>query len=78
MPSPGEPQAEPTIAKAINGGFDQLEARCNPCDRVSLVALRPLRQPPETPVWKLEPHSIASPAAKDGLTAADRGPTFSD
>ena len=54
MPSPGEPQAEPTIGKAINGGFDLLEARCNRCDRVSLVALRALRQPPETPVWKLE------------------------
>jgi len=27
MPSPGEPQAEPTIAKAINGGYDWLEAK---------------------------------------------------
>jgi hypothetical protein len=27
MPSPGEPQAEPTIAKAINGGYDLLEAK---------------------------------------------------
>src|SRR6476620_967303 len=35
MPSPGEPQAEPTIAKAIN----LLEAKCNRCERVSLVAL---------------------------------------
>jgi hypothetical protein len=53
MPSPGDPQAEPTIAKAINGGFDLLEARYNRCDRVSLVPLRALRQPPDTPVWKL-------------------------
>jgi hypothetical protein len=29
MPSPGDPQAEPTIAKAINGGFELLEAKCN-------------------------------------------------
>jgi hypothetical protein len=29
MPSPGDPQAEPTIGKAINGGFDLLEAKCN-------------------------------------------------
>jgi hypothetical protein len=29
VPSPGEPQAEPTIAKAINGGYDLLEAKCN-------------------------------------------------
>jgi len=35
MPSPGEPQAEPTIGKAINGGYDLLEAKCNRCDRVS-------------------------------------------
>jgi hypothetical protein len=50
MPSPGDPQAEPTIGKAINGGFDLLEAKCNRCDRVSLVPLRALRQPLETPV----------------------------
>lgn len=54
MPSPGDPQAERTIAKAINGGLDLLEAKCNRCDRVSLVRLRALRHPPETPVWKLE------------------------
>jgi hypothetical protein len=49
MPSPGEPQAEPTIAKAINCGYDLLEAKCNRCDRVSLVPLRSLQHPPETP-----------------------------
>jgi len=54
MPSPGDPQAEPTIGKAMNGGYDLLEAKCNRCDRVSLVRLRALRQPRETPVWKLE------------------------
>jgi hypothetical protein len=27
MPSPGDAQAEPTIGKAINGGFDLLEAK---------------------------------------------------
>ena len=54
MPSPGEPQAEPTIGKAINGGYDLLEAKCNRRDRVSLVPLRSLKPPAETPVWKLE------------------------
>jgi hypothetical protein len=49
MPSPGEPQAEPTIGKAIKGGYDLREAKCNRCDRVSLVALRSLTHPPETP-----------------------------
>ena len=29
MPSPRDPQAKPTIGKAINGGFDLLEAKCN-------------------------------------------------
>jgi hypothetical protein len=53
MPSPGEPQAEPTIGKAINNGYDLLEAKCNRCDRVSLVPLRALKHPPDTPVWKL-------------------------
>ena len=45
MPSPGEPQAEPTIGKAINNGYDLLEATCNRCDRVSLVPLRALKHP---------------------------------
>jgi hypothetical protein len=75
MPSPGEPQAEPTIAKAINGGYDLLEAKFNRCDRVSLVALRALKHPPDRPVWKLE--AAQSPAAKAGTTAADNGRIFS-
>ncbi|MBR1250023.1 hypothetical protein JQ609_24245 [Bradyrhizobium sp. AUGA SZCCT0169] len=63
MPSPGDPQAEPTIGKAINGGFDLLEAKCNRCDRVSLVPLRRLKQPPETPVWKLEAALYCEPCS---------------
>jgi hypothetical protein len=64
MPSPGEPQAEPTIAKAINGGYDFLEAKCNRCDRVSLVALRALKHPPDTPVWKLEAALYCEPCSE--------------
>jgi hypothetical protein len=64
MPSPGDPQAEPTIGKAINGGFDLLEARCNRCNRVSLVPLRALKQPPETPVWKLERALYCEPCSE--------------
>ena len=63
MPSPGEPQAEPTIAKAINGGYDLLEAKCNRCDRVSLVALRVLKHPLKTPVWKLEAALYCEPCS---------------
>jgi hypothetical protein len=36
-PAPGDVQAEPTIGKAINGGYDLLEAKCNRCRRVSIV-----------------------------------------
>jgi hypothetical protein len=64
MPSPGEPQAEPTIAKAINGGYDLLEAKCNCCKRVSLVALRALKHPPDTPVWKLEAALYCEPCSE--------------
>jgi hypothetical protein len=64
MPSPGEPQAEPTIGNAINGGYDLLEAKCNRCDRVSLVALGSLTHPPETPVWKLESALYCEPCSE--------------
>jgi hypothetical protein len=64
MPSPGDPQAEPTIGKAINGGFDLLEAKCNRCDRVSLVALRSLKQHTDTPVWKLEAALYCAPCSE--------------
>jgi hypothetical protein len=64
MPLPGEPQAEPTISKAINGGYDFLEAKCNRCDRVSLVALRALKHPPDTPVWKLEAALYCEPCSE--------------
>jgi hypothetical protein len=64
MPSPGDPQAEPTIAKAINGGYDLLEAKCNRCDRVSLVPLRSLKQSPVTPVWKLEAALYCEPCSE--------------
>jgi hypothetical protein len=35
MPSPGDPQAEPTIGNPINGGFDLLETKCNRSPRSS-------------------------------------------
>jgi hypothetical protein len=70
MPSPGDPQAEPTIAKAINGGFDLLEAKCNRCDRVSLAPLRALKQPPETPVWKPEAALYCEQCSEGGVTTA--------
>jgi hypothetical protein len=64
MPSPGERQAEPTIDKAINGGYDLLEAKCNRCDRVSLVPLRSLKHPPETPVWNWEAALYCEPCGE--------------
>ena len=53
-----------TAAKAINGGYDLLEAKCNRCDRVSLVPLRALRHPPDTPVWKLEAALYCQPCSE--------------
>jgi hypothetical protein len=63
MPSPGDPQAEPTIGKAINGGYDLLEAQCKRCDRVSLVPLHAVKQPADTPVWKLEAALYCEPCS---------------
>jgi hypothetical protein len=34
------------------------------CNRVSLVPLRTLRQPPETPVWKLERALYCEPCSE--------------
>lgn len=76
MSSPGDP--EQTIGKAINGGYDLLEAKCNRCDRVSLVPLRALRQQPDTPVWKLEAALYVSRAAPAGTTAGANGLIFLD
>jgi hypothetical protein len=64
MSSPGDPQAEFTIAKAINGGYDLVEAKCNRCVRVSLVPLRSLKQSPVTPVWKLEAALYCEPCSE--------------
>jgi hypothetical protein len=63
-PAPGELQAEPTISKAINGGYDPLEAKCNLYRRVSVVPLRLLRQPAEAPIWKLEAALYCEPCSK--------------
>jgi hypothetical protein len=64
MPSPGDPQAEPTIAKALNAGYDLLEVKCNRCRRVSLVALRAIRRKMDTPIWKLEPALFCEPCTE--------------
>jgi hypothetical protein len=78
MPSPGDPQAEPTIGKAINGGFDLLEPKRYRCCRVFLVPLRALRQPPETQSGSSRRHYIARPAARAATTAGASVRTFSD
>jgi len=77
MPSPGEPPAEPTIGKAINGGYDLLEAKCNRCDRVSLVPLRSLKPPGHAGLEAGGPRSTASPATRGGTTAAASARTSS-
>jgi hypothetical protein len=64
MPAPGESQADPTIGKAINRGYDLLEAKCNRCDRVSLVPLRGLNRDLNTPIWQLEAALFCEPCSK--------------
>jgi hypothetical protein len=61
MPSPGEAQANPTIGKALNAGYDLLEVKCNICRRVSLVSLRDIKRLQTTPLWKLEPALFCEP-----------------
>ncbi|WP_315747571.1 MULTISPECIES: hypothetical protein [unclassified Bradyrhizobium] len=63
MPTPGEPQANPTIGMALNAGFDLLEAKCNRCRRISLVALRALDRLAATPIWKLEAALYCEPCS---------------
>ena len=55
--------AEPTIAKALNAGFDLLEVKCNRCRRASLVPLRSVRRSPATPIWKLEEQLRCEPCS---------------
>jgi len=38
--------------------------QCNRCDRVSLVPLRALKHPPDTPVWKLEAALYCEPCSE--------------
>jgi hypothetical protein len=65
MPSPGEAQANPTIAKALNASYDLLEVKCNRCRRVSLVSLRAIKRPATTPpLWKLEPALFCEPCSE--------------
>lgn len=64
MPSPGESQANPTIAKALNANYDLLEATCNRCRRISVVPLRGLKRAPSTPIWKLEPALYCEPCTE--------------
>lgn len=60
----GPAQPSPSIGRAINGGYDFLEVRCNRCGRVSLVSLRAIGQPGETPIWKLEAALYCDPCSE--------------
>jgi hypothetical protein len=64
MSSPGEPQANPTIRKALNAGYDLLEAKCNRCRRISVVPLRGLKRALGTPIWKLEAALYCEPCSE--------------
>jgi hypothetical protein len=66
-----ETEANPTIGKAINGGYDLLEAKCNRCRRVSLVPLRALQRPADSLIWKLEAALFCEPCS-DGRIGGRR------
>jgi hypothetical protein len=50
----GPAQPSPSIATALNAGYDQLEVRCNRCGRLSRADLRKVRRAGETPLHQLE------------------------
>jgi hypothetical protein len=60
-------QANPTIGKAINGGYDLLEAKCNRCRSVSLVPMRALKRAADTPILKLEAVLFCEPCSGDRI-----------
>ncbi|ETR75077.1 hypothetical protein X566_20260 [Afipia sp. P52-10] len=55
----------PTIAQALNAGFDAIEIQCQRCRRMSLVPLAKIKRPPDTELWKLEPSLICQPCRDD-------------
>jgi hypothetical protein len=78
MPSPGEPQAEPTIGKAIDGGFDllKLSAIVVAASRWWRCKLSSTRRRHRS--GSSRPHSIANRAARAGPTRAGSVPISSD
>jgi hypothetical protein len=50
----GPAQPSPTIATALNAGYDRLEVRCNRCGRLSRADLRKVRRAGDTPLHQLE------------------------
>lgn len=63
-PTIDDQQANPTIGKAINGGYDLLEAKCKPCRRLSLVSLRAVKRPARTPILMLEDALFCEPCSE--------------
>jgi hypothetical protein len=72
-----EQQANPTIGKAINGGYDLLETKCNRCRRVSLVQWRALKRPADTPILKLEAALFCEPCSDNRPRAPPPAPPIS-
>jgi hypothetical protein len=50
----GPAQPAPTIAQCLNGGLSWLEVECNRCKTRASIPLGDIRQPRDTPIWKLE------------------------
>lgn len=50
----GPAQPSPTIAHAINAGYNFLELKCPRCKHQGSIDLRGLRRHPETELWRLQ------------------------
>lgn len=51
----GPSQPSPTIEDALAVGCDELEVKCNRCDRYQRLKIRNIKRIPSTFLWQLEP-----------------------
>src|SRR3954453_19679761 len=64
----GPAQPSPAIGQCLNGGLGWLEVQCNRCKTRASLPLNAIRQPRDTPLWKLEASLKCRPCRK-GRTA---------
>src|SRR5580704_2155273 len=50
----GPAQPSPTIGQCLGGGYGWLQVKCHRCGTEASIPLDAIRQPRDTPIWKLE------------------------